>query len=500
MKRLLCIGLAALCALLPFFALAEQMTQISAVVPSHHEIEISCGANGRVVINGEVYSGVISVSVPRQTNLAVEILPDSGYQLLQITAENITAVALDGNTLRLNGVYCDNRLEIRFAETAVRPTVAPTATVQPTATIAPTQTIRPTATAEPTATIRPTVTAEATPTVQPTHTARPEETESPEITAKPAEPTPTVEATQQPEKPTIADTVVLPEETPSGNTLYDVYLGTGDGLEQLSIVYDENYQPDGYEMLSTIVEDEAHRNNIVVCAMPDESGEVRQRSMIVSVDQLVKIVQKHDTEHIVFENGDGFAVLQSDDVLGGDLPKVMALIRQGATAELLREGIYSLDELPMVTLSADDLAAIDVEVRVAPVVLEDSATAYAYSVWLRWDGGELDATGYLTDFTVCLNVDDRITAESVADFEQRHGIVHQDETGMWHWHEGSLLLIPDGLSKQQMQSAERFVVDGNEQSAPVTMHDVNVQLAPYQHYALQTVYDGAGCYMLAEKK
>ncbi len=55
--------------------------------------------------------------------------------------------------------------------------------------------------------------------------------------------------------------------------LYDRYLGTGVGLSEQGIVYDETYELDEYELLAVLYdEDQAEENELLVIAQPGEGG------------------------------------------------------------------------------------------------------------------------------------------------------------------------------------------------------------------------------------
>lgn len=115
MKRFLVLMLAALCALLPMAALAEKTT-VTATVPSEHTIAIICGENGSVEIDGQRYSGELSVKVPRFGALSVHARPDAGFELSKIIARSMEGVTLKGRDAILTNIHADNELWVSFCK------------------------------------------------------------------------------------------------------------------------------------------------------------------------------------------------------------------------------------------------------------------------------------------------------------------------------------------------------------------------------------------------
>lgn len=60
----------------------------------------------------------------------------------------------------------------------------------------------------------------------------------------------------------------------------------------------------------------------MVCAYPDENGNVARRSLILSITQLVKLAQQQ-TQQLIFENGEVAVVLELTNLLSGDVQQLM---------------------------------------------------------------------------------------------------------------------------------------------------------------------------------
>ena len=278
-------------------------------------------------------------------------------------------------------------------------------------------------------------------------------------------------------------------------------------------MFDGEYLPQDYELLGiaiedhpleTVIEDEQQGNSLLVCAFPDEEGNVARRSLILSADQLVKLTQKQETEHIIFENGSAIVEMDMIDLLGGDISKLMALILKGdeeITPDVVTQD-WSLVE--PVLIPAWQLAKINVETRIVPVEMEDGSIAYEVSVWLRWDGNELDVSGMIPSLTVAIAVDELVNEENFETFATLYTIVHQapdenetdDELPDITVLPSTLLLMPDELPEHQDDTAEHFIVTvpDEENEHPVTAYNADAHLVPYRHYALATDYVGEGMY------
>ena len=80
-------------------------------------------------------------------------------------------------------------------------------------------------------------------------------------------------------------------------------------------VFDADYQPENYELLDIFIDDEIQGNSILGCVFPAEEGKIDRRSLILSTDQLVKLTQKQETEHIIFENGSAIVEMDMANLL-----------------------------------------------------------------------------------------------------------------------------------------------------------------------------------------
>lgn len=433
MKKLLSILLAALCALLPTLALAQDSTTLKTTVPSEHTITIVCGAHGKVVIDGKTYSGTFTIQAARLGTLTIKAQPGSGYGLSQVKVDDMDGVTVKGRKVTLSSIHCENTVTLTFyklpAEVTPTPTIAPTATPVP----------------------EPTVTGEPTP----------------------------------------ADTVRIPEISATGNVLYDNFIGTGSGLGQLSIVFDGEYQPQDYELLNVKPDGETQKNTVLVRAYPDENGDVAHRSLILSAAQLVRLAQKQQTGQLIFENGEAAVAVDLNDLLGGNVQKLIGLVVKGGEAISAETLNRNWSEVETVSLTEAELASVRVEIRIIPVELADGNMAYDVSVWLCRDDQELEISSMLPSLRVCLNVDDETAGQYAVGYqaENTEGFLPLDSTSAW---------IPEEMPENQPDVAEKFIVTmpEEEDEIPVVAYDADAPLSQERHSAVTATYTGRGFYQL----
>ncbi len=280
---------------------------------------------------------------------------------------------------------------------------------------------------------------------------------------------------------------VLPELPATGNNLYDDFLGTGDGFGELSIVFDGDYAPRDYELLNIQPDSEEMEGTILVRAYPEEDGEFGRRSLILSALQLTKLEQKQGAQSLIFENGDAAAILSMEDLLDGDVGKLIGLIvsRDGLiSAETLDTDWSSLEQQP---LTGAELARVKVEVRIIP--MEDGS--YDFSAWLRWGEEELDITSLLPSLHVALD----------ADGENADGctLAHRAEDGESYLPlDSEFVYIPAFLPTDQPDVGEKFIVTMPDTPGddPATVYHATAPLHSERHGALAAGYDGRGGYRL----
>lgn len=436
--------LAALFALLPVAGLAadNRDTQITTTLPEEHTITVVCGAGGGFRVNGTVYTGEKAFAVERLSAFELEAVPDAEYRLSQVKAQPSGSVSTSGNMVTIGSVYEDKTLTLSFVREEPKPTPTPT----PTPTLTPTPT--------------------ATPTPTPSRTEDGETDESDTSTA-----------------------FDLPYVIPKGNVLYDRYLGTGVGLSELGIVYDEAYELDEYELLAVLYEeDRAQENTLLVVAQPDEDGTYAQRSLVLSGLQLARLWQEKKIEWIELRSGDASALVRIEELLSGDAAKLIAwALRdpQGAQPDIAKN-------LPAVKLTVAELRNIRIEVRVTPA----EAEGYQIGVYAWYDGRQIAISELAPSLTIGLNAGEQGDEAERAGYVATHRLSATDATGAATSLTGVLQKLPPDETAAYGVQSERFNASLEAETNVVVLYDPEKSLDSYQRWALCADWAGEATYRL----
>lgn len=433
MKKILSILLAALCALLPTLALAQESTTITTTVPSAHTITIVCGEHGKAVIDGKTYSGTFTVQAARLGTLTIEAKPDSGYDLSQIWADDLDGVTVKGRRAVLSGIHCENTITLAFCK----------------------------------------LSDEAVSSSAANHEKQTDASGS--VLGK----------------TTLADSVTLSRISGTGNALYDNVIGTGSGLGQLSIVFDGEDWPQDYELLNVKPDSEEQKNTVLVRAYPEENGDAAYRRLILSVTQLIRLVQNQQTEQLIFENGEAAVTVELADLLGGNVRKLIGLIVKGSetvSAETLNRDWSEVQAIP---LTETELAAVKMEIRIIPMERADGSIAYDVSIWLCREDQEVEISSILPSLCVSLKTD--------GEKREQYAVGCQAEKEEdFQLLKSTLTQIPEELPENQPDEAEKFIVTmpEEEDDSPVTVYDADAPLSKERYSAMTAGYAKKGCYQL----
>lgn len=441
MKRYLVWMLAALFALLPMAGVAAENrdTQITTTLPEEHTITVVCGAGGAVRVDGTVYTGEKSFSVERLSTFEMEAVPDAGYRLSQVMAQPGDGVSILGNTVRIDSVYEDKTLALSFVREDTKPTPTPTPTASP------------------------------TPTPGQTPAADEEDGE-----------------TDESDTSTAFD---LPYVISKGNVLYDRYLGTGVGLSELGVVYDETYELDEYELLAVLYdEDQAEGNMLLVIAQPDEDGTYAQRSLVLSGLQLARLWQEKKIEWIELRSGDASALVRIEDLLSGDAAKLIAwALRdpQGAQPDIAKN-------LPAVKLTVAELRKIRIEVRITPV----EADSYRIGVYAWYDGRRTAISELAPSLTIGLNAGEQGDEAERAGYVATHRLSATDATGAATSLTGVLQKLPPDETAVYGVQSEYFYASLEAETNVVVLYNPEKPLDSYQRWTLCADWTGDATYRL----
>ena len=468
MKKYLAWILAALCALMPVAGLAAENrdTQLTTTLPREHTITVVCGAGGAVRVEGTVYTGTRTFIVDRLSAFTLEAVPDAGYRLSQVMAQPSGGVSITGNTVSIGSVYEDKTLTLSFAREQdepqpPKPTPTPTPTASPTPTPGPTPTVKPTPT--------------------PGDGGDGEDGEDEDGDGEDGDG----------EDGASASRFDLPYVEGLGNVLYDDYLGTGDGLSELGIVYDETYGQDEYELLAVLYEeDQAEENTLLAVAQPDEDGTYAQRSMVLTGLQLARLWQEKDIQWIELRNGEAGALIRVEELITGETAKFIDWALADPEAARPEEAW----ELPEAELTAGQLGDIRIEVRIAP----DEQDGYRFGVY-AWYAGARQAIGELTpSFQVCVSAGEQGGEEERAAYAAAHALSAEDETGAVEYLHSALIETPAREAEDRTDPAEYFSVSMEDGPNPVVLYDPAMPLDRYRRWSLCAYWTGDAAYRLLQ--
>jgi len=280
---------------------------------------------------------------------------------------------------------------------------------------------------------------------------------------------------------------------PLDNVLYDEYLGTGEGMGQLSIVFDGEYGMEDYELLP-IPEDGAQMEEgvLLVCAKPDEEGLTARRSLILSALQIKRLYLDHSLEDLIFRNGDMLVTAAMSELCTGRMAKLIQMGLRQSLAEINLESL-SWEELPEAELTAAELARARIEVCVSPVTLEDGRKGYGVRVFLRMRDELLDVSALIDSLAVNLNVTALVEENGPDWVARRVSVVAAlpEETALT----SRLRILPE----EQGGASERFDVKVTDDMLNlIVLYSERVELRPYETIVLTAPYADPGPYMLTK--
>ena len=271
--------------------------------------------------------------------------------------------------------------------------------------------------------------------------------------------------------------------------LYDRYLGTGVGLSELGVVYDETYGLDEYELLVVLCdEDQAQENELLVIAQPGEDGTYAQRSLVLSGLQLARLWQEKKIEWIELRSGDASALVRIEELLSGDAAKFIDWALANPEAARPEEAW----NLPAVKLTVAELRKIRIEVRVTPV----EADGYRIGVYAWYDGRQTAISELAPSLTIGLNAGEQGDEAGRAGYVATHRLSATDATGVATSLTGVLQKLPSDETAAYGVQSEHFYASLEAETNVVVLCDPEKPLDSYQRWALCAGWAGDATYRL----
>ncbi|MDO5425534.1 MAG: hypothetical protein Q4F41_17620 [Eubacteriales bacterium] len=117
--------LLALLFLLPAATATAETTRLQTTVPSTHTLTLDCGPGGSLRLDGQTYTGTVTLTLPRFGDAVIELLPDAGYELSSCIADPADGTTQTETTLTISGIYQDKTVTVRFTNSE-EPSESPT--------------------------------------------------------------------------------------------------------------------------------------------------------------------------------------------------------------------------------------------------------------------------------------------------------------------------------------------------------------------------------------
>ena len=260
------------------------------------------------------------------------------------------------------------------------------------------------------------------------------------------------------------------------------------GLSRL--VFDAEYEAVGYAKIPLLVSDaETEERILLIGASQDEIDAPAQRSLMIDAAQLKRIEQLmqedgdgEQTSELLFENCDAAVRINLEEMTGGSMAKLMALILSGEeiTDELLQSDWSAMEDA---ALTEAEYARFKLEVRIAPVRSEDGRQGYEISVWLCCGEEKLNVSDLLETLRVTLDVNHLVTEENVDAFEGLYAIAREFEE--------EVELLDGALAFAPTIPTELIPADFDDMAESDTPTVVG-------HYVLSAPYAGEGMHWISE--
>ncbi len=179
------------------------------------------------------------------------------------------------------------------------------------------------------------------------------------------------------------------EKTADAEWLYDSLLGTGGGMGQLDIVYDNAWLPEDYRLLPI-----RQGNTLFIEALLSRGEKTAQRSLVLRADQIRRLAGEEEMPLLHFRSGEITATLDLNELTAGAMAWLLReSSRQGLDAIRPEDMPADDAELAQIELTWRELDHTRIELRITPDELVQDA--WRMQVFLRADDAELDVTAYV---------------------------------------------------------------------------------------------------------
>lgn len=288
----------------------------------------------------------------------------------------------------------------------------------------------------------------------------------------------------------------------NGENLRERYLGVDDDPEQVCIVYDVLDEAQDYELLPVYnarENGEDVENILIVAAQPDADGEILARTLRLRLDQLKRLYEEGGFDVLLFRNGDGEAYLRLEELFSGNAAKLTMLMLVTQAEEIDMDAL-NFDALVETQLADEQLAQVDLELRVEPIILSNELEAWEAGAWLSKDGLDAEISALLPGITIGMNVNGLFEEGEEESFAAKHALalvnLEDADAQQVRRLESTLELIPgEGEDADESEYYEVFMPTGEEPEVLVE-YTAQTDLEPYRNYIMTAPYPGEGAYLV----
>ena len=294
----------------------------------------------------------------------------------------------------------------------------------------------------------------------------------------------------------------LPQSKLLNNPLYDEYLGTGGGLEELKIVRNADGAAQEYELLPiyTATDPDAEAGDVygslLVCAGPDESGEAADRTFRFSGMQLARLYGERSVSTLLLRNCETTVCLDVYEMLSGDAAGLARLLDAGEVDAGAALDALDYDALDVQPFTVEELSGLNFELRTRAMEMDSGEPGYELSLYLCLDGAEMEISALLPSLSVGSNVEGLFEAGEEDAFLSRFVNVRMNENGGEDILEGELVRMPEEQPEWQEDEAPRYLATCGDGEVMAVREEQDAQLDPYRCQTLLSAWGGPGLYLL----
>lgn len=297
----------------------------------------------------------------------------------------------------------------------------------------------------------------------------------------------------------------LPQAKLLGNPLYDEYMGTGEGMEELNIVRDGSGAAREYALVPVYAQAEFGGEvydadgALLISAGPDESGEPSDRVFCFSGMQLARLYAERGMSTLLLRNCETTLCLDVYEMISGDVAKLVKLLNAGEANESTALDALDFDALEEEALTTGELALLRFELRSEAVEMENGEPGYDLRVCLCLNGMELEVSGLLPSLMVGANVEGLYEEGEEEAFLEQYANARVDENGEAQCLEGELAQMPDALPDWQADTATCYLAAPEAGKETIVVREErDAQLDLYRCQTLVSPWAGPGLYLLLD--